>query len=386
MLALPPLSLYVHIPWCVRKCPYCDFNSHEQSGDLPQATYVKALLDDLDLDLNYAQGRELRSIFIGGGTPSLFAPQMLENLLGGIKQRLPVSTALEVTMEANPGTVEAGRFRDFRQAGVNRLSLGIQSFDNAKLKVLGRIHDASQARRAIEVAIESGFSNMNLDLMYGLPEQTPAEAIADLRQALEFSTVHLSWYQLTIEPNTGFYASPPVLPGEDEILTMQEQGLLALETAGLGRYEISAYSRPGAQSRHNLNYWQFGDYLGIGAGAHGKLTIAIDDAVLRTRKYRQPEHYLRQNLTFTAETNRVDRAELPLEFMLNALRLSEGFSIVEYEARTGLAFSEIRKKIEWLRDGGYLAIFNNEANDSPRRVVPTSKGLLFANNLLEEFL
>src|SRR5690349_10725127 len=286
---LPPLALYVHIPWCVRKCPYCDFNSHERAGELPEREYVGKLILDLEAMLPSVWGRRLSSIFIGGGTPSLFSPAAIDELLAAVRARLPIEPGAEVTLEANPGTVEAGRFRGFRQAGVNRISLGVQSFDDAMLASLGRIHGGDEARRAIEVALES-FDNVNIDLMYGLPAQSLEQALADLRQAIGCGVPHLSAYQLTIEPNTVFYSKPPRLPEHDSAAEMQLAIEAALAEAGYEHYETSAFARPGRRCRHNVNYWEFGDYLGIGAGAHGK--VSFPDRVTRHERIKQPKEYL----------------------------------------------------------------------------------------------
>ena len=379
MLELPPLSLYIHIPWCVRKCPYCDFNSHEFGSDLPEADYVSALCADLDTELEQVQGRRLQSVFIGGGTPSLFGASSYERLLAHIQQQVGLEENAEITLEANPGTVEADRFRDYRQVGINRLSIGIQSFNDAKLKSLGRIHDSAQARRAIEIAQQAGFENFNLDLMHGLPEQSVDEALADLQIALDYSPTHLSWYQLTIEPNTVFYRRPPPLPTEGLIADMQSEGQSLLQSRGLHQYEVSAYARPGHSSQHNINYWQFGDYLGIGAGAHGKLTDPQNAVVLRTRKKRQPDHYLHSDVQRSAERKPIDRQDMALEFLLNAFRLQEGFTIAMFEERTGLAFSSIGKRVEYLQAKHLLDVDED-------RIRASARGYQLLNSVLEEFL
>lgn len=379
MLELPPLSLYVHVPWCVRKCPYCDFNSHEHDGDLPEAEYIEALCADFDANLPALAGRELESIFIGGGTPSLFSAGAFEQLLQYINRHVNFSPSIEITLEANPGTAEAARFRDYRSLGINRLSLGIQSFADTQLKRLGRIHDSAQARRAIDLARAAGFDNFNLDLMHGLPEQSVTEAMADLDTALAFAPPHLSWYQLTIEPNTVFYSRPPPLPAEPVLESLQVEGLARLADAGLVRYEVSAYSLAGRQSTHNLNYWRFGDYIGIGAGAHGKLTQPEADEILRTRAHRQPRHYLAATASRQAERKAVTGDERPLEFLLNALRLVEGFSEAQFAARTGLPFSRIAKQVECLTKTGLLS-------HTDGRVTTTDKGYSLLNSVLEEFL
>ncbi len=380
MLELPPLSLYVHVPWCVRKCPYCDFNSHEAPrGNLPEQEYLDALLADLHCDLSYVQGRKLRSIFIGGGTPSLLSAEFYGRLLNQVERMVGFGEGLECTLEANPGTVEAQRFGDFRSAGINRLSLGIQSFNDSFLASLGRIHDGGQAVEAIDVCRQAGFDNFNLDIMYALPDQDPAQALADLEQALDFAPAHLSWYQLTLEPNTAFYSSPPRLPDEDTVVAIMDQGLAALQRAGLHRYETSAYARPGRQSIHNRNYWEFGDYIGIGAGASGKVTLPAENRLIRTRKVRQPAHYLSRSGSYVATSDTIAADSLDLEFMMNAMRLLDGFDRQLYEARTGRSFSDIQKELESLELSGFLQI-----QDS--RIRPTSRGVLFTNSVLEHFL
>lgn len=379
MLELPPLSLYIHIPWCVRKCPYCDFNSHEFRDELPEDDYVTALCADLDSELNQVQGRRLRSVFIGGGTPSLFSASSYERLLAHIEKQIGLEDNAEVTLEANPGTVEANRFRDYRDAGINRLSIGIQSFDAEQLKRLGRIHDSAQAHRAIEIAQRAGFENFNLDLMHGLPEQSIAAAMSDLQSALAYEPKHLSWYQLTIEPNTVFYRRPPPLPSEGLIGDLQAEGLELLRNHGLHQYEVSAYARPGYTSQHNINYWKFGDYLGIGAGAHGKLTDAHNNVVVRTRKKRQPDHYLRSDLQRCSERKAIEQEDMALEFLLNALRLRDGFTIPMFEARTGLAFSSIGKRVEYLQAKHLLEVGDGYIRASAR-------GYQLLNSVLEEFL
>ena len=356
MLQTPPLSLYVHLPWCVRKCPYCDFNSHALDGALPEQDYVAALLADLDRDLEDIEARPLVSLFIGGGTPSLFSPAALSRLLDGIRARLPWGDDIEITLEANPGTVESGKFRDFRALGINRLSLGIQSFQDDKLERLGRIHTARQARQAVEAARQAGFERLNLDLMFGLPGQTVADALHDLDIATALAPSHLSWYQLTLEPNTLFAKYPPPLPDDERLWAMQRAGLEKLAGAGLHRYEISAYARPNQRCRHNLNYWRFGDYLGIGAGAHAKLTFADQGRIVRRWKIRHPQHYLEKAATPARLGGQTDvgPSERPLEFLMNALRLREGFRRDHYEARTGLPFSRLEPQLAPLLEDGLL--------------------------------
>jgi len=372
---LPPLALYVHIPWCVRKCPYCDFNSHERSGELPERQYVEKLFLDLETSLPSVWGRRLTSVFIGGGTPSLFAPESIDRLLSGVRARLTLEPDAEITLEANPGTVEAARFRGFRAAGVNRISVGVQSFDERMLKALGRIHDAGEARRAVDSALES-FDNVNLDLMYGLPGQTAEMARADLEQGIATGVPHLSAYQLTIEPNTVFFSKPPQLPEHDLAADMQ----IAIEELLLENqfqhYETSAFARPGHRSRHNLNYWQFGDYLGIGAGAHGK--VSFPDRITRHSRMKQPREYLAAANTLVEERE-VPASEVPFEFMLNALRLLEGFEVKLFGERTGLPLGSIGKSLEQAESKGLL-------ERDWRRIRPTERGRLFLNELLELFL
>ncbi|MFJ1269851.1 radical SAM family heme chaperone HemW [Legionella lytica] len=334
-----PLSLYIHIPWCIRKCPYCDFNSHKSPEVLPEQSYIQALLSDLKTDLMEFQSREISSIFIGGGTPSLLSAEAYHILFSELKKILPFAPDIEITLEANPGTVEQQRFTDYRHSGINRLSLGIQSFNPEHLKVLGRIHDEQQAHRAIAAARNAGFDNLNLDIMHGLPQQSIAQGIEDLRTALSYQPEHFSWYQLTIEPNTVFYKENPPLPSEDEACILEEQGLALLKESGFTRYEISAFSKTNKQSRHNLNYWLFGDYLGIGAGAHGKITA--DARVLRTRKHRQPKDYLNPEKPFLADRQQVEGDELIFEFMLNTTRLEQAIPFELFTERTGLALTEL---------------------------------------------
>jgi oxygen-independent coproporphyrinogen-3 oxidase len=375
LAVLPPLALYVHIPWCVRKCPYCDFNSHERAGELPEREYVAKLIADLEAMLPSVWGRRLSSVFIGGGTPSLFSPEAIDELLGGVRARLPLDPGAEITLEANPGTVEAGRFRGFRAAGVNRISLGVQSFDDGMLAALGRIHSAAEARRAIDAAAAS-FENVNIDLMYGLPGQDIAAAAADLREAIACGVAHVSAYQLTIEPNTAFYRKPPPLPAHDACADMQLAVEAALGEAGYEHYETSAFARPGRRCRHNLNYWEFGDYLGIGAGAHGK--VSFPDRVTRHERIKQPKDYLERSSTIAHERV-VAEGELPFEFMLNALRLVEGFPAALFQERTGLPWMSLESRVEEAERAGLL-------ERDWQRVRPSERGRLFLNELLELFL
>ena len=379
--ALPPLSLYVHLPWCVRKCPYCDFNSHEVGrnargalGDLPEREYLAALMRDLEGLLPSVWGRRIHSIFIGGGTPSLFSAGAIDELLAGIRARLQVDPEAEVTLEANPGTAEAARFRGYRGAGVNRLSLGVQSFNDAMLQALGRIHTADEARRAIGMALET-FGSVNIDLMYGLPGQTREMARADIEEGVREGTAHLSAYQLTIEPNTVFYSRRPALPGHDASADMQLAVEETLRGAGFEHYETSAFARPGARCRHNLNYWEFGDYLGIGAGAHGKLSFA--DRVTRHEQVKQPREYL--GAAGELPQRAVTARELPFEFALNAFRLVEGFERGLYEARTGLPALTIEAPLRAAEAKGLL-------ERSGERIRPTERGRRFLDDLVGLFL
>jgi putative oxygen-independent coproporphyrinogen III oxidase len=339
-MQLPPLGLYIHLPWCERKCPYCDFNSHE-CHDLPEVDYVHTLLQDLRQDLPLLQGRSVETLFIGGGTPSLFSANSIRSLLQGIANLLPLSPTLEATMEANPGSAEAEKFHAFCDAGINRLSIGIQSFDDRYLQALGRIHSAAQAHAAVEFARAAGFSSINLDLMHGLPGQTAHDAQADLQTAIACNPTHLSWYQLTIEPNTVFHKRPPTLPVEDELADIQHCGEKLLVASGYHQYEVSAYSQPGFSCRHNCNYWTFGDYLGIGAGAHSKITFA-DGRVQRCAKRRQPQEYMAVDMdNYIASTRTLDQDEIIGEFAMNALRLNAGFSLPEFSSRTGLSDTQL---------------------------------------------
>jgi len=372
---LPPLALYVHIPWCVRKCPYCDFNSHERSGSLPEKEYVAKLLEDLESLLPSVWGRRLSSVFIGGGTPSLFAPQAIDALLSGVRARLPLEPGAEITLEANPGTVEAARFRGFRDAGVSRISVGVQSFDDAMLRALGRIHGADEARRAVESAL-AAFDNVNLDLMYGLPGQSADMARADIEAGIATGVPHLSAYQLTIEPNTVFFSQPPTLPEHDLCADMQIMIEELLQQSEFQHYETSAFARPGHRCRHNLNYWEFGDYLGIGAGAHGK--ISFPDRVTRHSRIKQPREYLAAQNTLV-EDKTIAAGELPLEFMLNALRLPDGFPVGLFQERTGLPFSTIAAPLKDAEEKGLI-------ERDLTRVRPSARGQRFLNELLELFL
>jgi len=376
--ALPPLSLYIHLPWCVRKCPYCDFNSHEPRGALPEADYVDALVADLETALPSIWGRKFATIFFGGGTPSLFSAASIEAILSAVRARVPLMPEAEITLEANPGTVEAEKFRGFRAAGVNRLSLGIQSFNPRLLKAIGRIHDDAEARRAVDIA-QAHFDNLNLDVMYALPGQTPGEAAADIAQAVAYGVPHVSAYHLTLEPNTYFHRYPPAVPDDDSAADMQEAAESALAAAGYANYETSAFARPGAQCKHNLNYWTFGDYVGIGAGAHGK--ISLPDRVIREARWRGPREYLEKTRAGDAAQTRtvVSAAALPGEFMMNALRLTAGFPLTLFEERTGLPRTAVLAPLDEAERRGFL-IRDHE------RVTPTERGRRFLNDLLALFL
>ena len=382
MLEAPPLSLYIHVPWCTRKCPYCDFNSHTSDTALPQTEYIKALCEDFDAELERipcAKDKEIDSIFIGGGTPSLFDAASFEKLLSHIREKSTLAKSPEITLEANPGTVEATKFEEFRAAGINRLSIGVQSFNDEKLRALGRVHDSREAKAAIETAKKAGFENLNLDLMHGLPGQDCTQAINDLNTAIEYAPTHLSWYQLTIEPNTVFYRKPPSLPKESLIQEVQEIGLSIMEDHGFHHYEVSAYAQHGRECVHNLNYWEFADYIGIGAGAHGKLTNIETDTIFRTRKLKQPTHYLNNSSNRDAESIEIHTEERALEFLLNALRIKRGFSTDLFMMRTGVPFSTIAKKVECLSSQGFLSTNGN-------RVSATNIGYALLNSVLEEFL
>ncbi|MGD2138812.1 MAG: radical SAM family heme chaperone HemW [Burkholderiales bacterium] len=378
LAALPPLALYVHIPWCVRKCPYCDFNSHEMRGDLPEEAYVDALVRDLEMALPSVWGRPVYSVFLGGGTPSLFSPGSIDRLLSEVRARLMLVPDAEVTLEANPGTIEAGRFAGFRQAGINRLSLGVQSLNPQHLQALGRIHDRQQALDAIKAASRC-FANVNVDLMYALPEQTLDQATGDLSEVLEYAPQHVSAYHLTIEPNTWFHRFPPPLPEQDAAADMQEAIEALLHERGYQHYETSAFAQAGHQCRHNVNYWRFGDYLGIGAGAHSK--ISFPDRIVREMRYKQPREYL-QRVAGGAplQVSQVVAADdLPFEFMMNALRLSDGVDRSLFSERTGLPISVIAPQLE-------RAVTLGLMDDSHQRLQPTLKGQRFLNDLLALFL
>lgn len=376
--ALPPLGLYVHMPWCVRKCPYCDFNSHEARGGVPEQQYIDALMADLEQALPMIWGREVYTIFFGGGTPSLFSAEGMDTILSGLRARLRLHPFAEITMEANPGTFEAEKFREFRAAGINRLSIGIQSFNPAHLKALGRIHDDRQARAAVEIA-QASFDNFNLDLMYALPGQTVDDAVADIRQAIAFAPKHLSAYQLTLEPNTYFHRFPPRLPDDDTSAAIQDAIQAELAVHGYQHYETSAYAQDDFQCRHNLNYWMFGDYLGIGAGAHGK--ISLPDRIVRQAKHRHPQAYMEKAVQGNAIQSEHDVAvkDLGFEFMMNALRLVDGFEVSLFQERTGLPMTLIERPLRQAEEKGLI-------ERDFLRIRPTELGQRFLNDLLELFL
>jgi len=375
---LPPLAAYVHIPWCVRKCPYCDFNSHAAGPELPEDAYVAALLADLRADLEHVGDRRLTSIFFGGGTPSLFSAKALAAIVDGLERLVAFSEDIEITLEANPGTFEQAKFRDYRQLGINRLSIGVQSFQADKLKALGRIHDGDEAIRAADMARAAGFDNFNLDLMHGLPDQSLEDALSDLRIAIAQQPTHLSWYQLTLEPNTVFWSQPPQLPEDDILWDIQEAGQTLLAEHGYRQYETSAYAQPGRQARHNLNYWTFGDFLGIGAGAHAKFSHA-DGRILRSWKTRLPKDYLDPAKAFRAGEKLLAADELPFEFLMNVLRLTDGVPAMLFTQRTGLPLDVLAKPRRDAEARGLLSA-------DPARLAATPKGQLFLNDLLQSFL
>jgi len=376
--ALPPLALYVHIPWCVRKCPYCDFNSHEAHGDLPEERYVAALTADLEQALPFVWGRRVHCLFFGGGTPSLLSARALDEILCVIRARLPLSPDAEITLEANPGTFEARKFAEFRALGINRLSIGIQSFNPQHLRALGRIHDDQEARQAVDIA-HSTFENFNLDLMYALPGQTLEQADADICSAIALAPTHVSAYHLTIEPNTWFHRHPPPVPDDELSATMQERLEERLAQAGYVHYETSAFARPGRECGHNLNYWRFGDYLGIGAGAHGKLSLP--HRIFRQMRHKHPREYMERALQGkpVQEEHDVPAADLPFEFMMNALRLVEGFPVQMFQERIGLPIGTVAKQLERAESVGLI-------ERDPERIAPTLRGQRFLNELLQLFL
>lgn len=378
---LPPLSLYIHFPWCIKKCPYCDFNSHTtRTGEFPEQDYIVALKRDLEQELSFVQGRKLESIFFGGGTPSLMSGQSVEALLDHVEKNIGFADGIEITLEANPGTAEQQRFRDYQQAGINRVSLGAQSFDNRQLEKLGRIHRADETLRAVDMLYQAGINNFNLDIMFALPAQTLEEALADLQQTIGLSPAHLSWYQLTLEPNTVFYRERLVLPDDDMQFEILQAGHELLQKTGYAQYETSAFSKAGKQCRHNRNYWEFGDYLGIGAGAHGKVTSKTSGGfeIRRRQKTRVPEHYL-QSVNPCSADQVIDEKELPCEFAMNALRLTKGVPRTHFVERTGLSWSQMDVIGEELIRQGLL-------RDDPAHFVTTPRGAVMLNSLLERFL
>ncbi len=376
-----PLALYVHIPWCARKCPYCDFNSHEACGPVPESVYVDALLADLEQDLPRVWERRIESVFIGGGTPSLFSAEALDRLLAGLRARLPLRPDLEITLEANPGAVERGRFAEFRAAGINRLSIGVQSFDDEHLRRLGRIHDRRAAVAAAEATHAAGLDNFNLDLMFGLPGQTVERALTDIAHAVALQPAHLSYYQLTVEPNTAFHQAPPSLPDDEMTDLIQQRAQAELGRRGYRQYEVSAYARDGWRCRHNLNYWEFGDYLGIGAGAHGKLTDPASGRIDRLWKLKHPRDYLASAGTPASigADQPIRAADLPVEFLMNALRLVEGVPTALFPERTGLPLTALEPGLSRARERGLLIA-------DPERLQPTEFGLRFLNDLLQLFM
>ena len=378
-MTLPPLSLYVHVPWCVQKCPYCDFNSHGQKGDIPEAEYVQHLIDDLKADLHLVQGRKIHSIFIGGGTPSLLTGDAYTRLLSEVDSLIGLADNCEVTLEANPGTVETGRFKEYVKAGINRISIGIQSLQSDKLKALGRIHGANEATHAAEQAKEAGLNSFNLDLMHGLPGQTLDDALSDLKQIIALDPPHISWYQLTIEPNTQFASKPPTLPQDETLWDIQEQGQALLAEAGYIQYEISGYAKPGYQCQHNLNYWRFGDYLGIGCGAHGKVTNAKTGIITRTEKVKHPRGYMDMVKPYLYKSWHVEQDDLAFEFFMNRFRLVEPCPIEDYSALTNQPLQSQQAALNKAINTGLLI-----EKDGHWQV--SLKGHRFLNDLLELFV
>ncbi|MDO9161639.1 MAG: radical SAM family heme chaperone HemW [Methylococcaceae bacterium] len=376
---MPPLSLYIHIPWCIKKCPYCDFNSHAVKSDTPESAYIDALLEDLACDVQrYQITRPISSIFIGGGTPSLFSPESFERLLTGIAQQVTLEDGLEITLEANPGTFESQKFAEFRSLGFNRLSIGIQSFKDALLKNLGRVHSGKEALLAGEIAHQAGFENFNLDLMFGLPGARPDDSLTDIATAINLNPTHISFYQLTLEPNTYFHKFPPKLPNDESIFATQKACQQLLAEHDYQQYEVSAYSQPGRQCRHNLNYWQFGDYLGIGAGAHGKISMGLPGQIVRTHKARSPEQYLNA-IDKLAGAETISTLDLPLEFMMNHLRLKSGFSLATYQASSGLEATTLEPALTACVRQGLLVQQNNHYYCS-------EQGWNFLDDILQKFV
>ncbi|MFT4928831.1 MAG: putative oxygen-independent coproporphyrinogen III oxidase [Phenylobacterium sp.] len=378
-MILPPLSLYIHIPWCIQKCPYCDFNSHALKQEIPESVYVQHLLDDLRQDIKWVQGRKLSTIFIGGGTPSLFSAEAIARILQGVEAHIPFADDIEITMEANPGSVEAHRFAGYRQAGVNRISIGVQSFQAEKLKQLGRVHNCDEALNAAKLAHHIKLNTFNLDLMHGLPNQSLEDALFDLNTAIELAPPHLSWYQLTIEPNTLFYAKPPKLPQDELLWEIQERGHELLNAHGYQQYEVSAYAQPGQQCRHNLNYWRFGDYLGIGCEAHGKITLPDDNTIIRTSKVKHPKGYMDLTKPYLNKQWEVAKDEQAFEYFMNRLRLMEAFDKDEVIQYSAVSHQDIMPAISQALDKGLLT-------ETASQWQITRKGTFYLNDLLELFM
>ncbi len=378
LTTLSPLGLYIHIPWCIRKCPYCDFNSHEARGSLPERAYIDALIEDLEQDLPHIWGRRIESIFIGGGTPSLLSPEAYDRLFSQLRSHLQINPNAEITLEANPGTFEIQKFKEYRALGINRLSIGIQSFNDQHLKSLGRVHGRTEAIRAAETAHDAGFDNFNLDVMFGLSQQTTKEALDDINTAIGLEPTHISYYQLTLEPNTLYHHQPPPLPDEDTIAHIHNQGIMQLEENSYINYEISAFAKKDYTCFHNLNYWRFGDYLGIGSGSHGKITNTPEQRITRTAKSRNPKDYMDRTRRRASHTHLTPK-ETAMEFMMNALRISEGFETSLFTERTGLGLNIIEKP---LRRAEELALINWDIH----RIQPTERGRRYLNNLLELFV
>jgi putative oxygen-independent coproporphyrinogen III oxidase len=379
MLKLPPLSLYIHIPWCIEKCPYCDFNSHKLRGDIPEQDYLRALLEDLSNDLVYVQGRTLETIFIGGGTPSLLSASGIGWLLTEIEKKIPFKENIEITLEANPGAIENQKIADFKAAGISRFSFGVQSFQQDKLSKLGRIHGPQEAKTAAQQAHHVGMKTFNLDLMHGLPDQSLADALEDLQTAIDLKPTHISWYQLTIEPNTQYFSHPPTLPKDELLWDIQEQGQNLLAENGYIQYEISAYSKAGFECLHNLNYWRFGDYIGIGCGAHGKLTLPLQDKILRTTKVKHPKGYLDATRPYLDHLNQVEKNDLAFEYMINRLRLLEDIPFSEFEDFTGLRLKSIAHPIQ-------TAIAKKLLVENEQSWQVTPSGHRYLNDLLTLFM
>ena len=381
LLKLPPLSLYVHMPWCVRKCPYCDFNSHQSPQNLPAEEYIQALIADLENDLPMVWGRPVGSIYFGGGTPSLFSADQISMFLSAVRARLELRPDVEITLEANPGTIEHDSFSAYADAGINRVSLGVQSFDDELLRRIGRIHGRDEIEQSLQSLITAGISNFNIDLMYALPGQSAAQSSCDIELALDASPTHISFYHLTIEPNTAFASQPPELPAEDMAWEMQQAGLELLEAAGFDQYEISAYAKTGMQSRHNMNYWRYGDFLAVGAGAHGKITLPGEDRVLRYAKHRQPKRYMKalQSQDWCAETVELSNEDRVFEFFLNQLRMKNGVYIEDFTARTGLTWQVVEPRVQKALEKGLL-------ERREKRLKPTGLGWKFVNDIQQLFL